>query len=446
MSSNRTKDEGADVVVVGGGIAGLAAAAYAARAGRAVTLLERASYIGGRAITEERSGYYFNLGPHALYRAGPGVKVLRELGVPIHGRVPPSSGLTMRGGELQTLPASPWSVMATNLLGFGDKLEMSRIFATFTRIDTSKLGHVSVAEWLQRKARSPRVRELFTALVRLGTYANEPERMSAAVAVRQLQMALKGVYYLDHGWQTLVDGLRSVAEAAGARIVTSAPVVAIERGPAPVVRVDGGRQFSASAVILAATPRLAADLLDEPGLASFAEAATPVRAAALDIGLSALPRPRDRFVLGIDTPLYFSVHSDYGDLAPEGGAVVQLAKYLGPEQPDAKALEGELETLMDLAQPGWRELVVERRFLPNLVVANVLPTAEQGGLAGRPGPEIAGVPNVFLAGDWVGGEGWLVDAPLASARRAAHLANEALANEALAHEAQAAARSAVATA
>ena len=40
-----------DVIVVGGGIAGLSAAAYLARAGVAVTLFEKSARLGGRAAT-----------------------------------------------------------------------------------------------------------------------------------------------------------------------------------------------------------------------------------------------------------------------------------------------------------------------------------------------------------------------------------------------------------
>jgi len=53
-----------------------------------------------------------------------------------------------------------------------------------------------------------------------------------------------------------------------------------------------------------------------------------------------------------------------------------------------------------------------------------LPIAKSGGFAGRPGPRVPGIEDLYLAGDWVGPEGFLVDASLASARRAAWLALE----------------------
>jgi hypothetical protein len=42
-------------------------------------------------------------------------------------------------------------------------------------------------------------------------------------------------------------------------------------------------------------------------------------------------------------------------------------------------------------------------------------------------PASAALPNVFLCGDWVGDEGMLLDAALASARQAAQLACQAVA-------------------
>jgi len=57
-------------VVIGGGVAGLTAAALLGPTGAPVVLLEKASATGGRAATRDRNGFLFNLGPHALYRTG----------------------------------------------------------------------------------------------------------------------------------------------------------------------------------------------------------------------------------------------------------------------------------------------------------------------------------------------------------------------------------------
>jgi len=67
------------VVVIGAGLAGLTAAATAARARRPVVVVE-AHAEGGRARTDELSGYRFNQGPHALGRGGEASRILRDLG------------------------------------------------------------------------------------------------------------------------------------------------------------------------------------------------------------------------------------------------------------------------------------------------------------------------------------------------------------------------------
>src|SRR5690606_33827426 len=144
--------------------------------------------------------------------------------------------------------------------------------------------------------------------------------------------------------------------------------------------------------ILAVEPAVAAKLVEGPGAAAlqrWADAAVPVRAACLDVALSKLPNPRRPFALSIDTPQYVSVHTTWADLAPPGAAIVSAARYLSAGEAGSAAAES-LEALLDRTQPGWRDYVIYRRFLPALVVAQDVPKAANGGLAGRPGPEVPG--------------------------------------------------------
>ena len=48
-------------------------------------------------------------------------------------------------------------------------------------------------------------------------------------------------------------------------------------------------------------------------------------------------------------------------------------------------------------------------------------SSEQRQFRGRPGPQMPGIAGLYLAGDWIGSEGYLLDASLASARAAAQL-------------------------
>jgi len=417
----------APVIVVGGGLAGLAAAALLGRAGRAVVLYEKASGLGGRASTQRRDGgFLLNQGPHALFRGGAGMRVLRGLGVEPRGKTPSASGgYAIAGGVKHTLPGGLVSLLTTGLLRLPAKLETARLLASLGRLETSGLQSTTVRDWTARELRHPEVRQLVEALLRLSTYANASDTLSAGAALRQLQIALAdNVLYLDGGWQTLVDGLRAVAEKAGVRIAGGSRVVEVSHDDAGVrgVRLADGGEQAAAAVILATDPAAASALAGPAarGLARFASTAVPVRAACLDLCLARLPRERATFALGIDQPLYFSVHSARAALAPAGTALIQLARYRecdGRER-DSAADERELEGLMDMMQPGWREVVVDRRFLPTMVVTHAMPSAAMGGLAGRPASSVREIPGLHVAGDWVGGEGMLADASFASAAQA----------------------------
>jgi len=419
-----------DVVVVGGGVAGLAAATLIARSSRTVRLFEQSHSLGGRAQTKQRDGFYLNIGPHALYRGGRGIEVLRELGIEPRGRVPSVSGaFAVKAGVKHTFPAGTVSLLTTSLFALSAKLEAARFLASIGRIDGNPLMDVSVRDWLDRTLTHNEVKDFVLAAFRVATYANAPDLMSAGSAIEQLKKAFAtSVLYLDEGWQTLVEGLREAAVHAGVSVETGVKADVVLRDTAGAingVRLVDGRMLEASTVVIASSPSAAVQLVEngnETSLKGWADHAIPVRAACLDVGLSRLPRPKATFALGIDHPLYLSVHSATARLAPEGGALIQTAKYLLPDHRESSASdEAELEGLLDLVQPGWREVVVQRRFLPDMIVMNALPLASGNGTQGRAAPEVTDVPGLYLAGDWVGDEGLLVDACLASAKRAAEL-------------------------
>src|SRR5262249_22232095 len=146
------------VVVVGAGLAGLAAAAFAARAGHPTVVLEKAGAPGGRAVTQRRDGFALNLRPHALYRAGAGMAALPALGVEPRGGVPRVAGPRVDAGRLHALPAGVASLVKTRFFGLGAKLEVARLLATLGRLEAAAADRTSVADWLATTARHESVR------------------------------------------------------------------------------------------------------------------------------------------------------------------------------------------------------------------------------------------------------------------------------------------------
>jgi phytoene dehydrogenase-like protein len=412
----------ADVAVVGGGIAGLTAAVLLARGGRRVTLLERSAAVGGRAVTTAESGFHLNLGPHAWYVGGPGTRVLEGLGLELRGNPPkPAATFALRGERLHTMPIGFVSLLTTDLLGLQGKFEVARILASLARMDTRALDGVTVNAWLSSIV-DERARQVMAMLIRIAAYTDAPQILSAGAALYAVQTAMKqGVRYLQGGWQTILDQLQERAQALGVEIRTSTPVGDVLHDGRGVegVRLDGGQVLQARDIVLATDPAAVRRLVaDAAGMDVWT--LVPSRAACLDVALERYPNPGVIATFGVDRPLYFSVHSASAALAPTGGAVVHAAKYLNPDvDTDPRDDEQELEALMDKLQPGWRAHVKIRRFLPRMTVTHGVPTARGGGFRSRPAVAAIGIRGLHLVGDWVGAEGTLANAAVASANRAA---------------------------
>jgi phytoene dehydrogenase-like protein len=415
-----------DVLVVGGGLAGLSAAALVAQAGRSVTVLEQAAEVGGRAATRVRDGVSFNLGPHALYFMGHAFKLLRELDVPFTGRLPsPGKSRLLTQDGHTPLPRGLLSLLGSRLFGLREKTRLIQFLATLGGLDSHAFDCIPLSEWVRNGFGEGNAAKFLLALFRVSTYADDAERLSAGVAIEQLRLALKGnVWYIDGGWRTLVEGLRCRASEAGATVRTGARVISVcGSDDGVIVGLAGGEVVRSRTAVVAVAPKAAIELLgltpDAP-LAAWAAGSVPIKAACLDVALDRLERPERRFALGLDRPYYYSVHSAAAKLAPEGTSVVHVMKYLRDDaDSDAGLIEMELEGCLDRLQPGWRGHTVARRYLPGMTVSYSLPRACENGLAGRPVVSATGHRSISLAGDWVGPEGLLADASAASARSAA---------------------------
>lgn len=412
-----------DAVIIGGGVSGLIAAIDLARANKSVLLLERSENMGGRAMTVRQNGACFNLGGHALYRAGEAHAIFRELGIKLEGGSPSTNGYAVWQNKLLPLPGNPLRLLASRLLSWSGKVELGRLMLRLGKINADTLASIPLRDWAERQIRDPMVRHLFYALCRTATYSKELDHQLAGPVVKQVRRSLEsGVLYINGGWQTIVDQLRELAALAGATLRAGKRVAEISRDSGGVsgIRLADGESVRASCVISTLAPaetyRLVRDA-EHTSLRRWKDSARPLVAACLDLGLKRLPVADRHLAIGIDQPVFFSNHSRVAKLSDRGTLVVHLMRYNGMGESDPKTDEAALEQTMSLLHPGWRQEVQARQFLPNITVVHDYPHI--GRSDPRPGPSVPEIRGLYVAGDWASHGEMLVDASAASARRAA---------------------------
>jgi Prenylcysteine lyase len=149
------------------------------------------------------------------------VTLLKEIGVNYTGGIAAGKTYLIIGGEKREVPGDYSSVSYAKNDGSLGESDGSQFLNSLAKIDFSQLENVTVQEWLDKNIiHDKNVAEIVKTIVRLDIYANDPDIQSIGSALRQIYVASRaGNMYLDGGWQTLVDGLLTIAKNANARIV-----------------------------------------------------------------------------------------------------------------------------------------------------------------------------------------------------------------------------------
>jgi oxygen-dependent protoporphyrinogen oxidase len=173
------------VVIVGGGIAGLAAAYEFGRRGVPFVLLESGPRVGGVIFSEEIDGYTIDGGPDALLIQKPeGIKLCEELGLGDQ-LVPtklPRLAFIQRGGRLHALPAgsvlgipTAWGpFLRTRLFSWAGKARMGAELFVPARRDG---GDESIGAFMTRRFGAEATTYLAEPLL-AGIHAGDVDRLS----------------------------------------------------------------------------------------------------------------------------------------------------------------------------------------------------------------------------------------------------------------------------
>jgi hydroxysqualene dehydroxylase len=430
---------GRRVVVVGGGLAGIAAALDLADAGAAVTLLEVRTRLGGAAYSFEREGLEIDNGQHVFLRCCTDYRGLIErLGVTdrtlLQERL--SIPVIAPGGRRGTLsrtglPSPLHLAGALVTYPFLSPLERLRAAGTARALskldlDDRTLDAQSFGSWLAERGESGAAVDALWNLIALPTLNLPAERASLAMAAKVFQTGLLDSSDAGDVGYSRVPLSRLHAEPAeralreaGVDVRVKVRVQAIRPGVA--VESDAGA-FEADAAVIAVPHDRAAGILPAGAVEKPIEqlGSSPIVNAHViyDRRVTDLP-----LAAGLHTPVQWLF-----DRTQESGLArgQHLALSLsGAEREMGMSndeLRDELVPALGELLPDAHEARIEDFFLVREHAATF--RAEPGSGRLRPGPRTS-VPGVFLAGAWTD-TGW--PATMEGAVRSGHAAaREALA-------------------
>jgi oxygen-dependent protoporphyrinogen oxidase len=426
------------IIVIGGGIAGLAAAYELARRGVDVHLLEASNRLGGLIRTEVVDGFTIDAGPDAFLVTKPGaVALCDELGIMSRaiGTLPPRVAYVLRNGRLHALPEGVALGIPTNLAALATTRLLSprgKLRAAcdliLPRSFTLDAADASIGALLRRRL-GHEVVDWLAAPILGGIYAGNVDELSAPLALPELWRALRqrrsvitamraarrppsagGPFRSFPGGmielvEAIVGALPPGSTQCGAR------VAALTISREVTVALDSGASMSADGVVLAAPAHVAARLLDsvDPVVAERCRSIqyTSLASVALAYPRSVVKHPLagSGFVvpaLERHCPLMAAtwVSSKWPGRAPEGSVLLR-AFFGGAGTPDLESLDDQalvaraheaLAALLAIA--GGPTLTRVSRW----PLASAQHTVGHGARVAELGARLAGHPRIALVG------------------------------------------------
>jgi oxygen-dependent protoporphyrinogen oxidase len=289
-----------DIIIIGGGIAGLSAAYELLRRDIGFVVLERASRPGGVILSEEIDGFTIDAGPDSLLVQKPdGIRLCEELGLgaELVSTKPPRLAFIQRGGRLHPLPASsvlgvPTRIrpfVTTGLFSWSGKLRMAAEIGIPPRRDEAD---ESIGAFMTRRFGAEATTYLAEPLL-AGIHAGDVNRLSMrslfprfvdaereyGSLLRAFRAQPRGPASVNGAFRSLPGGLSQMIRALVARLPTgsvrlNAAVRRVSIGEAPPrfsVETADGESITSSAVICATPAYVTGALVREidPGLAGL---------------------------------------------------------------------------------------------------------------------------------------------------------------------------------
>ncbi|MFI6266186.1 NAD(P)/FAD-dependent oxidoreductase [Micromonospora sp. NPDC051006] len=379
-----------DVVIVGGGLAGLAAARRLHRAGVPWLLLEASDRLGGRVATDAVDGYLLDRGFQVLNTAYPRLGTLLDV-----DRLRPglfTSGVLVRRGDrlvrLVNPLREPTGAPGTALAGIGSLLDRIRFAGLAAGCATLPAGRLLSAPEttsevaLRRAGLSDTIIEELIRPFLSGVLIDRELETSSRVLAMVLRSFARGRIGLPAEGMAALP--RAIADPLPADLIElNTPVAEVAPGR---VRTQAG-DLRCRAVVVAVDPPAAPTLL--PAVAtvrmhSYATYYHSTEAAPLDEPILLLDGER-REILA-NTVVVSNAAPTY---APTGRHLVATS-VVGPKPPPEPAVRAELARLYGRSTADWTHLTTVR-------VPDALPAAPPP--QGRLRKPVALGDGLFVAGD-----------------------------------------------